>query len=47
MVIFNGGSVMMGQVAGMIHELKSIKEVLDDMIAGSIIEIERLTKHIT
>lgn len=41
------GSVMMGQVAGMIHELKSIKEVLDDMIAGSIIEIERLTKHIT
>jgi enoyl-[acyl-carrier protein] reductase II len=41
------GSVMMGQVAGMIHEIKPIKEVLDDMIAGSVMEIERLTKHIT
>jgi len=41
------GSVMMGQVAGMIHEIKSIKEVLDDMIAGSIMEIERLTTYIT
>jgi enoyl-[acyl-carrier protein] reductase II len=41
------GSVMMGQVAGMIHEIKSIKEVLDNMIADSIVEIERLTKHIT
>jgi len=41
------GSVMMGQVAGMIHEIKSIKEVLDDMIAGSIMEIERLATYIT
>jgi len=40
------GSVMMGQVAGMVHEIKSIREVLDDMIAGSIQEIERLTKYI-
>jgi enoyl-[acyl-carrier protein] reductase II len=41
------GSVMMGQIAGMIHEIKSIQEVLDDMIAGSIMEIKRLTKYIT
>jgi len=40
------GSVMMGQIAGMIHEIKSIKEVLDDMIAGSIQEIQRLARHI-
>jgi enoyl-[acyl-carrier protein] reductase II len=40
------GSLMMGQVAGMIHEIKPIKEVFDDMIGGSIQEIERLAKRI-
>jgi enoyl-[acyl-carrier protein] reductase II len=32
------GSLMMGQVAGMIHEIKPLQEVLDEMIAGSIVE---------
>jgi len=41
------GSLMMGQIAGMIHEIKPIQEVFDDMISGSIAEIERLQKHIT
>jgi enoyl-[acyl-carrier protein] reductase II len=41
------GSVMLGQVAGMIHEIQPIKKVLDDMVSGSMVEIERLTKHMT
>jgi len=40
------GSLMMGQVAGVIHEIKPIQEVFDDMIAGSIAEIERLRNYI-
>ena len=40
------GSLMMGQIAGMIHEIRSIQELFDDMIAGSIREIQRLQKHI-
>jgi enoyl-[acyl-carrier protein] reductase II len=40
------GSLMMGQIAGMIHEILSIQELFDDMIAGSIQEIQRLQKHI-
>lgn len=40
------GSLMMGQIAGMIHEIPSIQELFDDMIAGSIREIQRLQKHI-
>ncbi len=40
------GSLMMGQIAGMIHEIRSIQELFNDMIAGSIREIQRLQKHI-
>jgi len=40
------GSLMMGQIAGMIHEIPSIQELFDDMIAGSIREIQRLQKYI-
>jgi len=40
------GSLMMGQIAGMIHEIPSIQDILDDLIAGSIREIQRLQKHI-
>ncbi len=40
------GSLMMGQIAGMIHEIRSIQQLFDDMIAGSIREIQRLQKHI-
>jgi enoyl-[acyl-carrier protein] reductase II len=40
------GSLMMGQIAGMIHEILSIQELFDDMIAGGIQEIQRLQKHI-
>jgi len=40
------GSLMMGQIAGMIHEIRSIQELFDDMIAGSTREIQRLQKHI-
>ena len=39
------GSLMMGQIAGMIHEIPSIQEIFDDMIAGSIREIQRLQKY--
>jgi enoyl-[acyl-carrier protein] reductase II len=39
------GSLMMGQIAGMIHEIRSIQELFDDMIAGSIREIQRLQKY--
>lgn len=39
------GSLMMGQIAGMIHEIRSIQQLFDDMIAGSIREIQRLQKH--
>ena len=41
-----GGSLMMGQIAGMIHEIPSIQDIFDDLIAGSIREIRRLQKHI-
>jgi len=40
------GSLMMGQIAGMIHEIRSIQELFNDMIAGSTREIQRLQKHI-
>ncbi len=40
------GSLMMGQIASMIHEIPSIQELFDDMIAGSIREIQRLQKYI-
>jgi len=39
------GSLMMGQIAGMIHKIRSIQELFDDMIAGSIREIQRLQKY--
>lgn len=39
------GSLMMGQIAGMIHEIPSIQEIFDDMITGSIREIQRLQKY--
>ncbi len=39
------GSLMMGQIAGMIHEIRSIQQLFDDMIAGSIREIQRLQKY--
>jgi enoyl-[acyl-carrier protein] reductase II len=41
------GSLMMGQVAGMIHDIKPIHEIFDAMIAGSIEEIQRLHEHTT
>ena len=41
-----GGSLMMGQIAGIIHEIPSIQDIFDDLIAGSIREIQRLQKHI-
>jgi enoyl-[acyl-carrier protein] reductase II len=41
------GSLMMGQVAGMIHDIKPIHEIFDTMIAGSIEEIQRLHEHAT
>lgn len=38
----DGGSLMMGQIAGMIHETKSVKEILDDLMSGGVEEINRL-----
>jgi len=36
------GSFMMGQVAGMIHEIKTIREVIEDLITGSTEEMNRI-----
>jgi len=41
------GSLMMGQVAGMIHAIRPIHEIFDAMVAGSIEEIARLHQHTT
>ena len=43
----DSGSLMMGQVAGMIHDIRPIHEIFDTMIAGSIEEIQRLHEHAT
>ena len=41
------GSLMMGEVAGMIHDIRPIHEIFDAMVAGSIEEIRRLYQHAT
>jgi enoyl-[acyl-carrier protein] reductase II len=41
------GSLMMGQVAGMIHDIRPIHEIFDAMIADSIDEIQGLREHTT
>jgi len=39
------GSFMMGQVAGMIHEIKTIREVMEDLITGSTEEMNRIGRY--
>jgi enoyl-[acyl-carrier protein] reductase II len=41
------GSLMMGQVAGMIHDIKPIHKIFETMIDGSYAEIKRLHEHTT
>ena len=41
------GSLMMGQVAGMIHDIRPMQEIFDQLIAGSIEEMQRLHDRIT
>jgi enoyl-[acyl-carrier protein] reductase II len=40
------GSLMMGQVAGMIHKILPVKEMLDEMMNGCVHEIKRLNTYI-
>lgn len=40
------GSFMMGQGAGLVHEVKSIKEIIDDLISESIREINSLGRWV-
>ncbi len=42
----NDGSVMMGQIAGLIKEEKSLKAIFEEIVNGSKIEIEKLNKKI-
>ncbi|MCI6272541.1 MAG: nitronate monooxygenase [Erysipelotrichaceae bacterium] len=42
----NDGSVMMGQIAGLIKEEKSLKAIFEEIVSGSKIEIEKLNKKI-
>lgn len=41
------GSLMMGQVAGMIKEIRPIKRMLDEMMAAADEEIRRLGRYLT
>lgn len=36
------GSVMAGQIAGMINDVKSCKEIIDEIINGAVLELNRL-----
>lgn len=40
------GSLMMGQIAGLIHEIKPVKELLDEIMSGAEREIERLHRFL-
>ena len=41
------GSLMMGAVAGMIHDIRPMQEIFDRLIAGSVDEIQRLREYTT
>ena len=41
------GSLMMGQVAGMIREIKPVGEMLDEMVASAADEIRKLRRHLS
>ena len=38
------GSVMMGQIAGLCHEIRSLEEILHDLCAGTKAVSERLSR---
>ncbi|MBN2126691.1 MAG: nitronate monooxygenase [Deltaproteobacteria bacterium] len=40
------GSLMMGQIAGMIREIESIQEMMDNIVASALEEIRRLKRYL-
>jgi enoyl-[acyl-carrier protein] reductase II len=46
--VFDGdikhGSVMMGQIAGLIHEIKPMKDILDSMVKDAQQEFQKLSE---